>query len=124
MLLLQEISSASNLFLTTKETVIICCGAVSVAIGVVTNNLVAKFRIKEVATKNEADHALAKQRVENIEKELMEVKNNFEALEKNIGRKLDDITKGLQDMAQRNHEMAIGFADFKTEMTKFFYEKK
>jgi len=75
----------------------------------------SESKIDKVEFKGEADLALSNLRIESIEKGLKDTKREVDQLEKNIGNKLDEVSKGL-------HAMAIGFANFKAEITKYIYK--
>lgn len=106
-----EAHDAFDLSFNLMQVIIIGGGIISI-VGLY---YTLKNYIQRVRDKNEADQALMEQKVESLEKEIKSTKKDFEQLEKNIGNKLDGVSKSL-------NEMALGFANFKTEMTKFIYK--
>ena len=51
-----------------------------------------------------------------LEKQLEETKREFNVLENNIAGQLKDVSDAL-------NKLALGFSEFKAEITKFIYEK-
>lgn len=118
------IQDASTLFLTTKEVVFICCGAVSVALTVVTNNLTTKSKIKEVAMKAQNDYEKSDREIQNMGTQLKDIRDNFKELEVNIGNRLKEVSDGLNNMALSQKDVALSLANFKNDVLQMVYKEK